>query len=84
MDSHFAMSDILAVAGLHSYSGRQNLTALCATAGKYLAAVGSCHSLAETVDLGSVTLAGLIGTLHVGTPPVNSRYARQPFGRSNT
>ena len=32
--------------------------------GQNLAAVGSSHSLAETVNLGTVTAAGLIGTLH--------------------
>ena len=55
---------------LHSLpeSGRQNL-----------AAVGSSHSLAETVNLGTMTTAGLIGTLHnFCTPPVNFTYARQP------
>ena len=45
-------------------SGGQNLAALCTTAGQNLTAVGSSHSLPETVDLGSVTAAGLIGTLH--------------------
>ena len=45
-------------------SGRQNLAALGTAAGKHLAAVGSSHSLTETVDLGSVTAAGLVGTLH--------------------
>ena len=44
--------------------GGQNLAALCTTAGQNLTAVGSSHSLAETVNLGTVTLAGLIGTLH--------------------
>ena len=43
---------------------RQNLAALCTAAGKNLAAVGSSHSLTETVNLGSVATAGLIGTLH--------------------
>ena len=57
--------------------GRQNLAALSAAAGKNLAAVGSSHSLAETVDLGTVTVAGLVGTLHSDTPPQN-QYARQP------
>ena len=47
-------------------SGRQNLAALGTAAGKHLAAVGSSHSLTETVDLGSVTAAGLVGTLHSG------------------
>ena len=44
--------------------GRQNLAALCTAAGKNLAAVGSSHSLTETVNLGTVTAAGLVGTLH--------------------
>ena len=44
---------------------RQNLTTLCTTAGQNLTAVGSSHSLTETVDLGSVATAGLIGTLHI-------------------
>ena len=45
-------------------SSRQNFTALCTTASQNLAAVGSSHSLTETVNLGSVATAGLIGTLH--------------------
>ena len=49
--------------------GGQNLAALGTTAGQNLAAVGSSQSLTETVDLGTVTLAGLIGTLHYITPP---------------
>ena len=54
-------------------SGRQDLTALGTAAGKHLAAVGSSHSLTETVNLGAVTAAGLIGTLHnFCTPPVKS------------
>ena len=44
--------------------GGQNLAALSTTAGQNLTAVGSSHSLAETVNLGTVTLGGLIGTLH--------------------
>ena len=67
-----------------AHLGGQNLAALCTTAGQNLAAVGSSHSLTETVDLGTVTLGGLIGTLHYFTPPVNYNYARQPHGRSNT
>ncbi len=51
-------------------SGGQNLAALGTTAGQNLAAVGSCHSLTETVDLGTVTLGGLVGTLHSDTPPI--------------
>ena len=46
-------------------SGRQDLAALGTAAGKHLAAVGSSHSLPETVNLGTMTAAGLIGTLHV-------------------
>ena len=45
--------------------GGQNLAATCTTTGQNLTAVGSCHSLTETVNLGTVTTAGLIGTLHV-------------------
>ena len=59
------MSDCLAVIQLPMLrSGRQDLTALGTAAGKHLAAVGSSHSLPETVNLGSVATAGLIGTLH--------------------
>ena len=66
-----------------SDSGGQNLAALGTAAGKNLTAVGSSHSLTETVNLGTVTAAGLIGTLHSGTPPVKITYAQQPKGRSN-
>ena len=45
-------------------SSRQDIAALGTAAGKHLAAVGSSHSLTETVNLGVVTAAGLIGTLH--------------------
>ena len=44
--------------------GGQNLAALCTAAGQNLTAVGSSHSLPETVNLGTVTIAGLVGTLH--------------------
>ena len=44
--------------------GGQNLAALSTAAGENLAAVGSSHSLTETVNLGTMTTAGLIGTLH--------------------
>ena len=47
-------------------SGGQNLAALSTAAGENLAAVGSGHSLPETVDLVTVTTAGLVGTLHTG------------------
>ena len=69
MDSRFAMSDLAVVTHAQMRLRRQNLAALCTTAGKNLAAVGSSHSLAETVNLGTVTIAGLIGTLHEVTPP---------------
>ena len=55
--------------------GRQNLAALGTTAGQNLAAVGSSHSLTETVNLGTVTAAGLVGTLHSDTPPMMKFYA---------
>ena len=71
--SHFALSDYPAIGhpkvGL---SGRQNLAALCTATGENLAAVGSSHSLTESVDLGTVTVAGLVGTLHSDTPPQKS------------
>jgi len=51
--------------------GGQNLAALCTAAGQNLTAVGSSHSLTETVDLGTMTTAGLVGTLHLLTPPVS-------------
>ena len=46
-------------------SGGQNLAALSAATGQNLAAVGGSHSLAEAMNLGAVTLGGLIGTLHL-------------------
>lgn len=45
-------------------SGGQRGSALCTAAGEDFAAVCSSHSLPETMDLGSVTLLGLIGTQH--------------------
>ena len=45
--------------------GRQNIAALCTAASQNLAAIGGSHSLTETVNLGSVATAGLIGTLHI-------------------
>ena len=67
-------------------SGGQNLAALGATAGQNLAAVGGSHSLAETMNLGAMTTAGLVGTLHILTPPVNfaKLCSTAKFGRSNT
>ena len=44
--------------------------ALGTTASQNLAAVGSGHALTETMDLGAMTLLGLIGTNHAETPPV--------------
>ena len=77
-DSHFAMSDCLAVIQLPMLrSGRQDLAALGTAAGKHLAAVGSSHSLPETVNLGTMTAAGLIGTLHTGVHLLKITYARQ-------
>ena len=46
--------------------GGQNLAALGTAAGENLTAVGSSHSLAETVNLGTMATAGLVGTLHLG------------------
>ena len=85
LSSRFAVSALRSVSPMRSLGG-QNLAALGTAAGENLAAVGSSHSLTETVDLGTVTAAGLIGTLHLVTPPVFwFSYARQPkFGRSNT
>ena len=45
-------------------SGGQTLAALGTATGQNLPAVGSSHSLTETVNLGTMTTAGLIGTLH--------------------
>jgi hypothetical protein len=44
--------------------------ALGTAAGQNLAAVGGGHALTEAMDLGAMTLLGLIGTNHAGTPPV--------------
>ena len=76
------MSDRIAVIQLPVLrSGRQDLAALGTAAGKNLAAIGSSHSLAETVDLGSMTTAGLIGTLHEYTSCHFSINAQQPIAR---
>ena len=45
----------------------QASTALGTTTGQDLAAVGGSHTLTEAVDLGAMTLLGLIGTNHVDT-----------------
>ena len=58
-------------------SSGQNLAALGTTASQNLTAVCGSHSLTETVDLGTMTLSGLVGTLHVVTPPNKISYARQ-------
>lgn len=66
-------------------SGGQNLAALRTTAGQNLTAVGSSHSLAETMNLGTVTTAGLIGTLHnTYTSCQKSICSTVRFDRSNT
>ena len=67
----YALMRTLRIYQWRSCSGRQNLAALGTATGKNLAAVGSSHSHTETVNLGTMTAAGLIGTLHVGTPPQN-------------
>ena len=73
MDSHFAVSDYRLWSPTNMLClRRKNLAALSTAAGKNLTAVGSSHSLPETVNLGSVATAGLIGTLHICTPPVKS------------
>ena len=46
-------------------SGGQNLAALRTAAGQDLTAIGSRHSLTETMHLGTMTTAGLVGTLHL-------------------
>ena len=68
-----------------SLSG-QDLAALGTAAGKNLAAVGSSHSLTETVHLGTVTLGGLVGTLHTHYTSSNQNVHMldSPKGRSNT
>ena len=48
----------------------ESASALAAAAGKDLAAVSGSHSLPEAMDLLSVELLGLVGTLrHLYTPP---------------
>ena len=63
--------------------GRQNLAALSTAAGENLAAVGSSHSLAETVNLGSVATVRLIGTLHWYTSCHIVHYAQQQKPRQH-
>ena len=62
--SHMSASPVVMVIPRILHSGGQNLAALCTAAGQNLTAIGSSHSLTETVDLGTMTTAGLIGTLH--------------------
>ena len=66
--------------------GGQNLAALGTAAGQNLTAVGSGHSLTETVDLGTMALGGLVGTLHYVSPPVDKIFYMldSRIGRSNT
>ena len=79
IDSHFAMSDYsLWCPTGHKRLCRQNLAALCTATSQNLTAIGSSHSLTETVNLGTMTTAGLIGTLHVVYTSLKSQYARQP------
>ena len=52
------------IRGLYLHLGGQLCSALCTAAGQNLAAVLGGHSLAEAMDLGSLTLLGLIGTQH--------------------
>ena len=75
--SRFALSDMLLGYPKSCRSGRQDLAALCTAAGKNLTAVRSSHSLTETVNLGTVTTAGLIGTLHMVYTSSQNQYARQ-------
>ena len=64
--SHVSVCSAVGVTTLaYDQLGRQNLAATCTTTGQNLTAVGSSHSLTETVDLGTVTTAGLVGTLHL-------------------
>ena len=81
--SRFALSDAHAFGYPSANLGRQKLAALGTTAGKNLAAVGSSHSLTETVNLAAVTAAGLIGTLHVVHLLSKSHMLNSPIGRSN-
>ena len=53
-----------------AFSGSQLRAAFGAAGGQDLAAVGGTHTLTEPVLLGALALLGLIGTDHVGTPPV--------------
>ena len=72
-DTRPAQSPVSPSAGVLSRndgSGGQNLTALCTAAGQNLTAVSGSHSLAEAMNLGAMTLSGLVGTLHMFTPPV--------------
>ena len=90
MDSRFAMSDTYhwlptATACYITLTlRRQNFATLGAAAGENFTAIGSSHSLAETVDLGSVATAGLIGTLHSEYTSCQFTYARQLDSCSET
>jgi len=70
LDSHFAFQRWPAYNSTTRFGlSRQDLAAFGTAAGKNLAAVGSSHSLPETMNLGTMTTAGLVGTLHLWTPP---------------
>ena len=56
---------ISAIFAAMAESGGQLGATLGATTGQDLAAVGRSHSLSEAMNLGSVTLSGLIGTQHL-------------------
>ena len=64
LSSRFALKRATLLFSSRRRLGGQNLAALSTAAGENLAAVGSSHSLTETVNLGTMTTAGLIGTLH--------------------
>jgi len=67
MDSRFALSDYSRRSSCEQLMLKQTEPCgLGTAAGKNLAAVGSSHSHTETVDLGTMTTAGLVGTLHIG------------------
>ena len=54
-----------------------------AAPGQHLTAIGSGHALAESVDLAALTLFGLIGTNHFGTPPVLNYWQRKTLPYHN-
>ena len=84
LSSRFALKRATLLFSSRRRLGGQNLAALSTAAGENLAAVGSSHSLAETVNLGTMTTAGLIGTLHVVYTSLKSHMLDSQNGRSNT